>query len=442
MQHLRARLTAHPTTAKIFTNIGWLFSDNMLRLVAGIVISAWVARYLGVSDYGKLKGAVTLLLIFQAAMRLGLDEVLLREFVRRPEARASLMASAWAMRVGLSVLVMPLTVGAMWLIKPNEGDLLWLTFILSFSLLFLSFEVFDYWFQSVLSAKYTVIVRNIALFSTASVRVLLILLGAPLWAFAVMIVLENAIFALGLLVMYVRKTASPWFRMPQMTHMRHLLRDGYPLIISGVAITAFMRIDQLMLVQMLPNDNYSVTVGLYAAAASLSEVWFFVPVSIVNSFLPSIIGAHKTDPSAYRLSVQRLFNGLALLSYAFSIGVTLLAGVIIRVLFGTDFLASIPLLIVLVWASVFISFSAAREIVLNTENKLRYAAYINVTGALVNILLNLLLIPQMGAMGSAIATLIAYVVVGYGGSFFVRTSIPVGWMQTRALIFPNPFSKH
>lgn len=440
MQRLR-QWTAHTHNRNILTNVLWLFLDNALRLVAGIVVSAWIARYLGVDDYGRLKSVVTLLLMFQATLRLGLDEVLVREYIKRPDERPALLSSGLALRLALSALAIPLMPAVMRLLKPEEPLLAELMTIAAVSVLFLAFEVIDYRFQAVVRAKYAVWARNAALLGASAVRIGMIIAGAPLVWFVVMVVGEYALLALALVIIYIRTQDAPHFGPVKWPIMAQLLRDGWPMILTGLAVTAFMRVDQLMLVRMLPPDVYSTEVGLYAAAASLSEVWFFVPVSILNSLFQSIVAAYEQDTAAYAQRLQRTMRFLMLISLAFALSVTLLRRPIIGVLFGPDYAPSAALLGILVWSSAFISMSNMWARVMTIENHIRYTALVTTVGAVANFALNLWLIPRMGATGSAIATVISYAVVGYGGAFFAPASVPLGQMQTRAILWPNPFTE-
>lgn len=441
MQRVRQIIDNQPDTRKIITNVLWLVADNLLRLGAAVVVSAWVARYLGVDDYGRLRSVITLLLMFQVVLRLGFDEVLVREFIKQPDNRPALLSSAFVMRIVISGLLIPIMPYVMRLIQPDDPILPELMVIGSLSVIFLSFEVIDYWFQAIVQSKYAVWARNGALFGASMVRLMLIWQNAPLLAFVYVIVLEYLLLALGLSAIYIRTQPRPLLGSIQFTIMRQLLRDGSPMIITGLAVTAFMRIDQLMLVRLLPPDVYSYEVGLYAAAASLSEIWFFVPISILNSLFPSIQAAYERNTTDYQRIAQRIMRLLALLSLIYTAGVVVLSPIIIGVLFGAAYAQSATLLSVLVCSSVFISMNNMWARVLTIENQLRYTALLTVTSAVMNIVLNLWLIPQMGALGSAIATVITYAFVGYGGSFIVPASIPLGRMQTWALLLPNPLMR-
>lgn len=426
---------------QIIKNVLWLFMENVLRLVTALVVSAWIARHLGVDDYGRLKSVVTLLLMFQSALRIGMGEVLVREFIKRPDERPSLLSSAFVLRFVLSVLALPLMPLVMGWLEPEDPLLAELMTIASVSVLFLAFEVIDYWFQSIVQVKYVVWARNAALLISSAIRLILIWQGAPLFVFVIMVVGEYVFLSVGLMIVYWRMQAPPLFGRVRLDYIRQLLRDGSPLILTGLAVTAFMRVDQLMLISMLPVEIASYEVGLYAAAASLSEVWFFVPVSILNSLFPMIVAAYESDNSTYQQRVQRIMRFLTLISLVFALSVTLLSRVIIGVLFGADYAPSALLLSVLVWSSVFISMTNMLARLMTIENHLHYTAMVTTAGAIINILLNLWLIPRMGTMGSAIATLLSYVLVGYVGAFVVPSKIPLGWMQTKALLWPNPLSK-
>jgi PST family polysaccharide transporter len=437
-QRFRTYLNSRPDVQKIVRNAGWLFSDQILRLTLSLFIGAWVARYLGVEQYGLLSIAVAYLTFAAPLLRLGLDTLVVKFLVEEAEKRDLVLGTAFALRAVTAILLLPLLVLAAAPLYPDETAVQVLIALLAFGYLLQIFDVVDFWNQSQLRASHTVLARNLTLVLTSVLKVIAILAQAPLLVFGILYLLDTACFIVLLVLVYQRRghQLRAWRWSTKMA--RRLLQLSTPLLLSGIAISLYMRVDQLMLSLLLPGETGTAAVGVYAVAVRLSETWYFVPLAISASLFPALLQSKKQDEGLYRRRMQRFFNLMALVSYAFALPVTFLSPVIVDVLFGPDYAAAAPQLSVLAWAGVWVSLGVARSSVLQAENATIYGMYGTIAGAFINIALNLVLIPTLGGLGCAIATFIAYGASAYLSSFAWRATAGIGVQQTRALLFPNP----
>jgi O-antigen/teichoic acid export membrane protein len=301
-----------------------------------------------------------------------------------------------------------------------------------------SFEVIDLWLQSQVLSKYAVYARRTAFAVATVARILCIVLQAPLIAFVWMQLLESALYVVGLLLVYRHNGKSIRRWRVNFEWVRSLIRHSLPLIVTGFTAMVYFRLDQVLLAQLLPEAVAKHAVGVYAAAVRLSEFWLFVPVAIAASVAPALVKMRQERPDEYAYRAQRLHNLLALLGYGAAIGGTLLADPIIRILYGEAYIEAVPMLRVLMWAGVWVSLEQARYILATAEGLLVPYMFATLMGAVVNIGLNLLLIPSLQGMGAAIATLIGYAVATYISSLVLPPFRHFGRMMTRALLYPNP----
>jgi PST family polysaccharide transporter len=165
-----------------------------------------------------------------------------------------------------------------------------------------------------------------------------------------------------------------------------------------------VRIDQVLIGQML-NDKQ---VGIYSAAARISEVWYFVPFAISTSMLPLLVESRKQNEALYYEKLQKYSNVLALIAIGFVVVITILAGPITRALYGPAYAGSAGVLRVLIWSGSLIPVATTWSYWMLLENRTKTMFYFNAFGAILNVILNLLLIPHFGIIGSAYATLISY----------------------------------
>jgi O-antigen/teichoic acid export membrane protein len=205
------------------------------------------------------------------------------------------------------------------------------------------------------------------------------------------------------------------------------------MMVSGVAVIIYLRIDQVMLGQLAGDGE----VGIYSVAVRLAEVWCFIPSALYWSVFPSIVEAKALDEELFYQRLQKFYNLVAMLAYLVAVPISLLAIWLVPLLFGEAYARGGPMLAVLIWANLFIGLEMARSGFLTAMNWTRLYLVTVTLGCLVNIGLNLLLIPRFGGMGAVIASLAAYWFAAHGSCFCFRSLHRTGAMLTRALVYPK-----
>lgn len=427
---LRARLAASPTLRKLVPNTGWMAADRLVRMAVSLVVSAWVARYLGPEAFGRYNFALAFVVLFGPLGTMGLERIAVRELVGVPGEPGAILGSAFALRLAGGGAGALLAIGGMALLRRGDPEMLAMVAILSSVMLVQAFDVIDWWNQSQLRSRRSVLAMSLGFFVAAAARLVLILVRAPLTAFAIAWAAELALGSLGLAFSHrLREGARDHWRLSR-RWLASLFRDGWPLLLTGVLGTIYLRVDQVLLGQMASAKD----LGVYAAAVKLVEVWYFLPAAIAASAFPSIVEAKREGDARFYERLQRLYNLMAVLSYAIAIPASLLAPWIIRVIYGPSYAAAAPMLAVLAWSLVWTSLGLARGTFLTTMNW-TWAYFMTVAvGCVVNIALNLLLIPRWLGMGAAVASFVAYWAAAHGTCFLYRPLFRTGGMLTRALV--------
>ncbi|MDK3158259.1 flippase [Kamptonema cortianum] len=418
-----------PGLRKILGNIGWLFADRILRMGVGVIITAWLARYLGPDQFGLLNYTIAFVSLFTTLAALGLDQIVVRNIVRDPDCKAETLGTTQALKVCSGILGYILAIGAIALLRPDDPLIRLLVAIISGSLVFESLNTIDFWFQTQVQSKYTVWAKNIAFIIMTAVRILLISLQAPLVAFAWAALAESALGGIGLTVAYsisgenLRTWQVNWGR------ARGLLKDSWPLILSNLAIMVYLRVDQVMLGQLATDES----VGIYSSATRLSEVWYFIAIAIVNSVTPSIVEAKNQGENAYYGKLQKLFNLMAGIAYAIAIPMTFLSTPLVVLVFGQEYARAGEVLSIHIWAALFTFFGWSKGVWIVTEGQTLFALVATSLGAVMNVGLNLWLIPQYREIGAAIATVISYGFTDYVMCFIYPPTRRLAWIMTKAL---------
>jgi len=402
---------------KYLANTGWLFFEKILRMAITFFVGVYVARYLGPSNYGLLSYVTSFVVLFSAIATLGLDNIVVRDLVRGEKKRDELLGTTFVLKIIGSILLLGiLAVAVRFTTNDNFTNLL--IFIIALATIFHSFNVIDFYFRSKVLSKYAVYAQTISGISSALIKLLLIYFGMGLIYFAAVMVVESVILAIGLITTYTKQKLNIFNWRTKFDLAKRLLRDSWPLILAGVAISIYMRIDQVMIKEMLGTK----AVGNYAVAVRLSEVWYFIPMAITSSVFPAIINAKKVSEKLYYGRLQKLYDLMTWLAIGIALPITFFANDIIRLLFGVQYQDAAGVLIIYIWAGVFVFLGVVSSQYLIVENYTKISFLRTFVGGIVNVILNIIMIPKYGINGAAIATLISYFVATFFIGFIPKTS--------------------
>lgn len=420
---------------KYLRNTGWLMFGKLLSLIVGLLIT----RYLGPKLFGDLSFALALVAITAAVGALGLDTFIIREIINEPAKRDEILGTALWLRLAANALLIPITVG-FYLVyhhfSATPGDTLTLLVVLlALTSVFKSFNVIDAYFQSQVESKYVVHVQNICLITSALVKIAIVSLQLPLFYIVCALVFDALILAIGLIIIYQSKGLNILNWVFNKTRASSLLKQSFPLILSAVMVSIYMKIDQVML-----KSAGSIAVGIYSAAANLSEAWYFIPVAIVTSVFPALINARKTDIERYQKRLMNLYDLLIYISLPVAIFISFFADRIIHLIYDNKFEGAGLMLSIHIWSGIFVFLGSASSQYLLAEGYTKISFYRTCAGAIVNIALNFWLIPLYGGVGASIATLIACFVSAFYLLLIPKTR-EQGIMMLKSLFLISLFQK-
>ncbi|WP_159571613.1 flippase [Sulfurimonas sp. CVO] len=414
---------------KYLSNTSWLFAEKIFRIAIGLFITVWLARYLGPEQFGIFNYALSFVAIFGVLSSLGLDKLVTKELLSHPQDSHEIMGTSFTLRFIGAILLLPLAAFSISIVRPENDLVFIMVIIISSAFFFTSFEVIKYWFESHVQAKYSAIIDAIVIFTSSTIKGVLIILEAPLIAFAWVVLIESILLATGLIIIYIQKSnkISDW--KVSFVKVKYLLKEAYPLILSGAVFVLFTRIDQVMLGSMIGDE----AVGVYAAAVRISEGWMFIPAIIATSLFPAMLNARKNNYTLYLQRTQHLLNLMAVLGVSVAIGVIFIASPFMNLIFGESYSQSSSILIIHIWGMVFNAISIISFRYFLAEGLQIYSFYRAFAGLILNIALNYLLIPIYGAVGAAVATAISQgVAVWLLNSISPKTRI-MFFMQAKAL---------
>jgi O-antigen/teichoic acid export membrane protein len=432
-EFLRKRLEGRPQFQNIIGNSGWLIADRIFRMGIGLLVSIWVTRYLGPERYGILSYATAFVSLISSIALLGLDSITVRNLVREPSRRDEILGSCFFLKLIGGAVAFTITIASIWLIRPSDYLSHQLVAITAIGTLFQMFCTPDFWFQSQVKAKYSVYARSAANIIICLVKIILIMLNAPLVAFAWAGVAEIALGSMGLLIAY-RVNGHHLFAWRATRAMAtELLRDSWPIFFSEIVMLIYLRVDRIMIGEI----NGNLELGIYSVAAMLAEAFYFIPLAVTSSVFPSIVEAKAVSEEFFHARLQQYYNLMALLAYVVAIPVTFLAGWLVPLMFGAVYSKAGPMFVGLIWAGLFYNIMVARSYYLVAMNWTRLHFITDFLGCVLNVALNLFLIPRYGGMGAVVASIISYWFVAHGSCFVFKPLFKTGNMLTKAMLYPK-----
>lgn len=402
---LNTKLKTNPHIQKVISNSSWLLFDKFVRMGLGLLVSAWVARYLGPSQFGELAYVLAYLAFFQAISTLGMDGIIVRDIAKDKSSANEILGTAFTLRAITGIACWFLAVCGMAFLNGWNDRSVYITALAGATLVFQAADTVDLWFQSQSQNKRTVAVKLSAYIFSNGIKVILILSKAPLLAFAAVVTLETFTIACGLFYAYKKYPCEqPWRKLKQQAIV--LLHESWPFMISGLSIVLYMRIDQLMIKNYLGD----VELGIYAAVLPLATLWQFIPMTLSVSLAPIVAQSKAKSNDNFYKTLGHIFRIFAMLGWLVCIPISILSQFVVGFLFGDIYLPGAIVLTIIVFTNLFINMGIAQSLWIINEKKPKLSLYKTIMGAVVCIISNIILIPLYGIVGAAISAVLAQMV--------------------------------
>ncbi len=427
-------LTKNPGIKKYFFNTSYLFLDKILNMIFALFVGIYVARYLGPQKFGLLSYATSFVSLFSVLATLGLNNIIVRNLIRDEEQRDNMLGTAFGLRIIGSLILCCIVMSVIQVTSADKYTKI-LVAVIAAGTFIESLQVINFYFQAKVQARFSTVSSILAMIIGSVVKLILIFYQAELIWFAYAIVTQRMVLCIGYIIFYKKNKLSLFKWRFKLDMSRSLLKDSWPLILSGLVITLYMRIDQIMIKEMIGGQ----ALGQYAVAVKLSEVWYFIPIAINTSLFPAVLNAQKVSETLYYDRLQQLFDLMVLISVGVALPISFLSTWIIKSLYGIEYIGAADVLAVYVWAGVFVFLNNATWHWHISQNNQKIAFIRLGFGCIVNIALNLVLIPGYGIIGASFATLLSYSVATYWGHLLFKETRPIFLRHSKSLFFINVF---
>lgn len=424
---MSAKMKMRELKSRNFINISWLFVGKIYSIAIGVLLNVLMVRYLGPNRNGIYNYAISYVAIFNGISMMGIENVIVKEFKRGVRETGDIMISSILIRcVGCLLSFVSLWVS--FYIFKIEPDRIWMILVSALPSIANIFGGVTGWFYAQSQTKYIVISQVIAHTMCVILKIILVLLKRDVQSFLIVTAIETFIILALEWIYFVQKERI--FFAFRWDTCKYLFIQGFPIIIAVIPHIIFMKSDQLMIGKML--GDYEL--GIYSVAVRMAELWYFIPTMIVSVLLPNLVELRGKNQKVFSCYLQKYMSILVLIGYLSGLFITLFAKPLIIVLYGQEYIASVPILCVYIWAGIFINMSELRGSYYVIMEYTDCTFWSNLFGAIINVILNFLLIPLIGSIGAAISTLLSYAFYAYISSFFIKKTRNIGKIQTKALL--------
>ena len=389
------------TVQRIAKNTAALFAAQFVVSILGLALSIFIARSLGAVIFGKYSFALAFTAIFVVFSDLGYNTLLIREVARDKSQASKYLNNVLCMRALLSLVIFALIVITINLMgyPSDTKNVVYLfgiyTLIVSFSAVFkVTFRAFEKMEYEAGITIFTNIIR-------VSLGLLVLFLGYGLIELALVFLFSGVFDVLFSFLVCERRFVKPRIEV-DLKFWKQSIKIAIPLSAMTVFVLIYVKIDILML-SVMKGD---AVVGWYAAAYGLVLALKPFAQWFRQALLPLTSNYYITSKSSLELAYEKSFKYLLIVGLPLAVGITLLADRFILLFYGQAFENSIIVLQILAWDVLLIYTYGPLGTTLVAIDKQNQLAVATGLSALINVILNLILIPPFSYVGAAVATII------------------------------------
>lgn len=418
---------------KELKNALWLIGGKVAQMILSLFVGILSARYLGPSNYGLISYGSALVSFFMAFCTLGINSIIVKDFFDHPEEQGQALGSAIGFRFLSSLCSCICIIAVSFILDYGDWETIAVVILCSISLLFHVFDTINYWFQSQYKSKVTAITIFLAYVATSIYKIILLILSKNVFWFAFASSVDYIALSIFLLIFYKKnngpKLSFSWKK------GKSLLHKSYHYILSGMLVSIYAQTDKLMLKQMLDES----AVGYYATAVSICSMWTFVLSAIIDAMYPTIIQSFKQDQKIFERKNRQLYAIVFYITVAVSVFFVLFGDLAINILYGEAYAPAAMPLKIITWYTAFSYFGVARNAWMVCNEKQKYLKYMYIFAAILNIVLNTVMIPVWGPAGAALASLITQIFTSIILPYCIKDLRPNAKLMLEAIFLKNVF---
>jgi len=416
------------TPQRLLSNTALAYTSNIIVKAGNVLLFIFLGRFYGPEDAGIFNLGITFLTVTLALSAWGLHELLVREAAPRRNQSARYFVNFISLRLFLTLIGYAILLVALRHLLPYSDST-------SEVIIIISLAVFPEAAFAIAHALFTaheqLLVSTIASFTNSGFKLVagywLISQGQPLeivsWVIPIGSTLGLMVFIPWLILLFKveRQVASARLSLGfTLSQLRYT--PGFILI--GFFSTIDFQLDTFLISLLLSEED----IGWYGAAQTIVLGFWMVAPAVRTAIYPLMSRYYQQDPAKLKVLYQKSTQYLLLLVLPIAVGITMLAQPIIMLIYGPSFAPSVPALQIMIWSIIFAYLAVPNARLMLVHNRQHQAGIMTGLTMLINVLLNMTLIPRMGIIGAALArttsTAITYLMIyGYTQRYLFKSSL-------------------
>ena len=415
---------------KIVSNVTWSLGGKVVNMASALFVGILVARYLGPENYGIMNYVISYVAIFSVFATFGLDNIEIRELSRQGEKRDTILGTCFSLRIIFAVIAY-FGIGVSLLIYKTDAFTSVMILAYGLTLFTGTGNILRNYFTSIVRNKYIVKSEIFRTFIGAGIKILLLLLKAPLEYFIYAQIFDTLLVASGYYLSYKSVAGSVRLWRFDKNIVGFILKESFPLVLSGAAVIVYQRIDQVMIGNMLDKAE----VGYFATAGKFVDLIVFLPTVLVQTVTPMLVRAKENSPESYEAKKKTFVSITTWTAIIMSLVVSSLAYWLIMYTYGSKYALAVPVLQIMAFKAVGMALSSSGGQIIIMERMQKWAFLRNVMGCVLCVALNYILIPKYGIIGSAAVTIVTVLFTGCFANVFIPCYRNVLKVQLYAIFF-------
>jgi O-antigen/teichoic acid export membrane protein len=402
------------TTRRVAKNTAVLLLGTIVSKLCLLALFMVAARYLGPEEFGKYSFALSFTATFIILGDLGLNTLAIREVARDNSLLGKYLGNILVLKTVLSAGAVGLALLTISLLR-YPPDTIRVVYILGISVFFSYLSQSLRWcFQAFQKMEYEALVSVTCSFLVLGAGLTSLYLGGGLVGLARANLLANVVTLAFSFLITVKRFSKPIFSVDWRLWQR-MLRRAAPIGLMSILISVYFNANILML--SLTGD--SALVGLYNVGYKLVDYLKFVPSMFVLAIFPVMSEFHKSAVGSLRKVLNKAVRYMLIASLPVAIGTTILSPKIVPLIWGEDFSSATPVLQILIWMGGMSFISNILHNYLIAIDKQKVPIFTIGAGVVVNVILNLVLIPKFFFVGASFSILVAQAVIFSSVSFYI-----------------------
>ena len=421
----------------IAKNVFWAMLGKIVNMAGTLFVGILVARYLGPEKYGLMNYVFSYVALFTIIASFGLSNIEIRELSRANEKKNEILGTSFRLRLFFAGLAYLLIVVTLIVSKANSFTTV-MILVYALSLFTGCYEIIRNYFTSIVLNEYIVKSEIARTLIGSIIKIGLLYFKYPVEYFIIATLFDTVLVTSGYILAYNKFEGRLADWKYNSKYVPYLLKESFPLLLSGSAVVIYQKIDQVMIGNMIDNTS----VGYFATAEKFLSLILFLPTVLTQTVTPLVIRTKKNGTvEEYKKKQKQMVSIVVWVAIILAAIVSISSYWLISYTFGAQYLLAIPVLQIMAWKTVGMALSSSAGQIIILEGIQKWAVLKNLLGCAACVILNYILLPVYGIIGSAWVAILTTLIAGWLGNILIPSyrgifklqvySVFCGWKELK-----------